>query len=37
LRRPAPLLGEHNDELFAEVGVDVGELAELVSAGVVSS
>jgi benzylsuccinate CoA-transferase BbsE subunit len=27
LRRPAPLLGEHNDEVFAEAGVDVAALA----------
>ena len=27
LRRPAPLLGEHNDEVFAEIGVDAAALA----------
>lgn len=33
-RRP-PLLGEHNDEVFAELGVDGDELATLAQAGVV--
>ncbi|MEE8337882.1 MAG: CoA transferase [Dehalococcoidia bacterium] len=33
-RRP-PLLGEHNDEVFAELGVDGDELATLARAGVV--
>ena len=27
LRRHAPLLGEHNAEIFAELGVDASELA----------
>ena len=35
LRRAAPLLGEHNGEIFGELGVGAGELAEL--AGGVSS
>ena len=37
LRRPAPLLGEHNDEVFAEIGVDDGALAALASEGVVTA
>ncbi len=32
LRRPAPLLGEHNDEVFAELGLSAPELASLVAA-----
>ena len=36
LRRPAPLLGEHNDEVFAEIGVDDRALAALASEGVVT-
>ncbi len=35
LRRPAPLLGEHNDEVFGELGVDGSELGALTKAGVV--
>ncbi|MBT5774637.1 MAG: CoA transferase [Dehalococcoidia bacterium] len=34
LRRAAPLLGEHNNEIFSELGVDAGELAELAAGGV---
>ena len=37
LRRPAPLLGEHNDEVFGELGIDRGALAALVSEGVVTA
>jgi benzylsuccinate CoA-transferase BbsE subunit len=35
LRRPAPLLGEHNEELFLEVGLAAGEIGALARAGVV--
>lgn len=35
LRRPAPLLGEHNEELFVELGLAPGEIAALARAGVV--
>lgn len=35
LRRPAPGLGEHNAELFSEVGVDAAELAQLAAKGVI--
>ena len=34
IRRPAPLVGEHNDELLAEVGFDEAEVADLYEAGV---
>lgn len=37
LRRPAPLLGEHNNEVFAEIGVDGSALAALASEGVVTA
>ena len=37
LRRPAPLLGEHNDEVFAEIGVDGSALTALASEGVVTA
>jgi crotonobetainyl-CoA:carnitine CoA-transferase CaiB-like acyl-CoA transferase len=36
LRRPAPLLGEHNAEVFGEIGIDAGALGELAGEGVVS-
>lgn len=36
LRRAAPLLGEHNNEVFSELGVDASELAELAAGGVLS-
>jgi crotonobetainyl-CoA:carnitine CoA-transferase CaiB-like acyl-CoA transferase len=35
LRRPAPLLGQHNREVFAEVGIDNDELVRLEKAGVI--
>ncbi len=34
-RRPAPLLGEHTDEVLREVGVSDDELVELVELGVI--
>jgi crotonobetainyl-CoA:carnitine CoA-transferase CaiB-like acyl-CoA transferase len=35
VRRPAPRVGEHNDEIYADVGVGPVELARLHEAGVV--
>lgn len=35
LRRTAPMLGEHNSELYAEIGVAPDELAELRGKGIV--
>src|SRR5579875_1984352 len=35
LRRPAPLLGQHNREVLAEVGVDEQELVRLQKAGAI--
>jgi crotonobetainyl-CoA:carnitine CoA-transferase CaiB-like acyl-CoA transferase len=35
LSRPAPLLGQHNREVFAEVGVDEDEMLRLEKAGVI--
>ena len=35
VRRPAPRVGEHNAEIYAEVGVGPGQLARLRAAGVV--
>jgi crotonobetainyl-CoA:carnitine CoA-transferase CaiB-like acyl-CoA transferase len=35
LRRPAPLLGQHNREVFAEIGLDNDELVRLERAGVI--
>ena len=34
-RSPAPLLGEHNHEVLAELGVDAAEIAELEAAGII--
>jgi crotonobetainyl-CoA:carnitine CoA-transferase CaiB-like acyl-CoA transferase len=34
IRRPAPLLGEHNDELLAELGFDELARSELAESGV---
>lgn len=35
IRRPAPGLGEHNAEIFAELGIDADELRRLAEKGVV--
>jgi benzylsuccinate CoA-transferase BbsE subunit len=35
LKRRAPLIGEHNDEVYGEIGLSRGELAALIEAGVV--
>ena len=35
LRRPAPLLGEHNEELFGEIGLEPALVCALARAGVV--
>jgi crotonobetainyl-CoA:carnitine CoA-transferase CaiB-like acyl-CoA transferase len=35
IRRPAPALGEHNAEVYAELGVDAAELERLTTEGVV--
>lgn len=37
LRRAAPLLGEHNNEVFSELGVEAGELAELAAGELATS
>ena len=36
VRRPAPRLGEHTDEVFTELGLGAEDIARLVSAGVVA-
>jgi crotonobetainyl-CoA:carnitine CoA-transferase CaiB-like acyl-CoA transferase len=36
IERPAPLLGEHTDELLREIGLEPGEIAALRDAGVVA-
>jgi benzylsuccinate CoA-transferase BbsE subunit len=35
IQRPAPRLGEHNAEVYGEIGIGADELAQLYSAGVV--
>jgi len=35
MNRPAPLLGQHNEEVFGELGYNQGELAKLKEAGVI--
>ena len=35
IRRPAPELGEHNAEVYGELGIDAGELARLTEDGIV--
>jgi crotonobetainyl-CoA:carnitine CoA-transferase CaiB-like acyl-CoA transferase len=35
LRRPAPLLGQHNDEVLTELGFTPGEIAALAASGAV--
>src|SRR5207248_41658 len=36
IRRPAPLIGEHTDEVLKELGVGVEEIERLAAAGVVA-
>jgi alpha-methylacyl-CoA racemase len=35
IRRPAPRLGEHNEAVLAELGIEPDELARLAADGVV--
>ena len=35
IRRRAPELGEHNAEVYGELGIDAGELARLTEEGIV--
>jgi crotonobetainyl-CoA:carnitine CoA-transferase CaiB-like acyl-CoA transferase len=37
LRRPPPLLGQHTDEVLAEIGISVDERARLRSLGITGS
>ena len=37
IRRPPPLLGEHNEELLAEQGYDAAKISELRDKGVIGS
>ena len=37
LRRPPPLLGQHTDEVLAELGIDAAERARLRAAGVIGT
>ncbi len=34
-RRPAPLLGEHNVDVYQEAGFDMEEIADLVAQGII--
>lgn len=35
IERRAPLIGEHNEEVYGELGIAAGELARLKQAGVI--
>jgi crotonobetainyl-CoA:carnitine CoA-transferase CaiB-like acyl-CoA transferase len=36
IRRPAPMLGEHSDEILAELGKSAADIAALKAAGAVA-